>query len=376
MSRLTSSDSSDPSRRPARVVGFLSMAALLLVSCGGEPSATNQTETPAQSATDGATDGETPTATPDGGEEVSIDGTVEFVVPYDAGGGFDAYARLIAPALSECLGNEVIVVNEPGAGTLLATNATAAAPPDGTRIQIFNTQGVISAQVGGAEGVQFDLTEMTWLGRVLNEPDLVQVGADSEFESFEDMVEADRPIRFGTTGVGGGEGVSASAISRAFGMDAEIISGFDGSGEVQASVIQGDLDATVFPVGSSLKAIEAGDLRPLLVISEERHDDLPDVPAITEFEPVEGESEVVDAMVNLVETTRAIGAPGGMDPELTEHLRDATECALTDPEFLERAEAQDRDVNFLNGAELQARIEDAVDAPPALAELFQEAFGS
>lgn len=360
-----------------RRFAIASLACVLLASCAG-----TQDEAPDEAAPEPADSGtptgdEEPDTTATSEEsEVSIDGTVEFVVPYDAGGGFDAYGRLIAPYLSECLGNEVIVVNEPGAGTLLATNTTAAAPPDGTRIQIFNTQGVISAQVGGAEGVQFDLNELTWLGRVLNEPDLVQVGAGSEFDSFEEMLEADRPIRFGTTGVGGGEGVSASAIARAFGMDAEIIGGFDGSGEVQASVIQGDLDATVFPIGSSLGAIEAGDLKPLLLISEERHDDLPDVPAITEFEALEGEGDVVDAMVNLVETTRAIGAPGGMDPQLTEHLRAATECALTDPDFLAMAEEQARDINFLDGAELESRIEEALDAPPALAELFEEAFGS
>ncbi len=56
--------------------------------------------------------------------------TIDLVVPYDPGGGYDVYARAIAPYLGECLGAEIVVKNEPGAGGLLASNATAVADAD------------------------------------------------------------------------------------------------------------------------------------------------------------------------------------------------------------------------------------------------------
>jgi tripartite-type tricarboxylate transporter receptor subunit TctC len=73
--------------------------------------------------------------------------TVELVVPYATGGGYDTYARAIAKPLGEALEATVIVQNEPDVGGLLATNKTSVAKPDGTRIQIVNELGALSAEL-------------------------------------------------------------------------------------------------------------------------------------------------------------------------------------------------------------------------------------
>jgi tripartite-type tricarboxylate transporter receptor subunit TctC len=50
---------------------------------------------------------------------------IDLVVPYEPGGGYDAYARALSPYLEECLGARLVIRNEPGAGGLVATNKTA-----------------------------------------------------------------------------------------------------------------------------------------------------------------------------------------------------------------------------------------------------------
>ena len=67
--------------------------------------------------------------------------TVRMVVGYGPGGGYDAYARMIAPHLSKVLGASVVVENQPGAGGLVALNRIYAAAPDGLTIMIVNGTG-------------------------------------------------------------------------------------------------------------------------------------------------------------------------------------------------------------------------------------------
>ena len=372
-----SSMRSSARRRSARsLLAGVAIAALVIAACGTEEPADDPAaaEDPPEQASEEPDPDEDTDEQPE--EVAAFDQTVDFVVPYDPGGGYDQYVRLLAPYLAECLGTDVIPINEPGAGSLLAINNTAIAEPDGSRIQIYNTIGAIAAQLGGAEGVQFDLADMTWLARVVDEPSLLSVSVDSEFDSFDEMLDADRTLRFGATGPGSNEFMFASSLAQVFDMDVEIITGFGGSGEVQASIIQGDLDAIVISIGSSLPPIEAGDMRALLTVGQERHDAVPDLPTVYEFDDrlIEGEEDLLDAIVGLVETARSISGPPGMDDSTTAALRDGLECAINDEEFLAQAEEQGRDISYLSGEETQELITGVLDAPPALVELVEDAF--
>jgi tripartite-type tricarboxylate transporter receptor subunit TctC len=353
----------------AAVTGLLLLA---VTGCGGDDppeAAPAETETETEPEASEPEPEPEPEATPELGVDV-----VEFVVPYEPGGGYDQYVRLMAPFLGECTGAQVVPINEPGAGSLLATNQTAIAPADGSRIQIFNTIGVISAQLAEADGVNFDLAEFTWLARIANEPSAISVGADSEFDDLQDLIDADRPIRFVATGPGSNEYIFAVVLGEVFGFEVEMITGFAGSGEAQASVIQGHADAHVLSLGSSLGPIEAGDLRPLGLIGSEPAEALPDTPTVYDYDPVEGQEEVLDGLVGLVETARAVAGPPGMDEATTTALRDGLECVLTDDAFVEQAVAQGRDVAFLPGDEMQQTLVDVLEGPEALRTLILESY--
>lgn len=353
--------------------------AVLLAACDGDAdtasSPGDETED-AGTPEDGGDAGETgDDAGTDGDvEAATIDFPIDFVVPYDAGGGYDQYVRLIGPYLGDCLGTDVVPQNEPGAGSLLATNQTSIAQPDGSRIQIFNTIGAISAQLAEAEGANFDLAEFTWLGRIADEPSAVSVAADSEFETFEDLINADRTVRFVATGPGSNEYIFAQVLATVYDFDVELVTGFAGSGEAQASVIQGDADAHVLSLGSSLGPINAGDMRPLVLVGGESHELVPDVPTVYDFPVVEGQEELLDGLVGMVETARAVAGPPGMDEETTQTLRDGLQCALENEEFLQQAEDQERDVAFLPGEETQELIVEVLNAPEDLRNLIAESF--
>ena len=92
--------------------------------------------------------------------------TVRLVVSFGPGGGYDAYARMIAPYLSRALGASVVVENQPGAGGLVALNRIYTAPPDGLIMMIVNGTGAALAQLTEQAGVRFDLGRFGYLGTV------------------------------------------------------------------------------------------------------------------------------------------------------------------------------------------------------------------
>ena len=359
---------------------------MLLVACGGgagEDTAgdAGTTEPPAQPTAGEVT--EDPTAEETGAAEPTstavssaLEGeTIEFVVPYEAGGGYDQYARIVAPFLAECLGADAIVLNEPGAGGLLATNNTAVAEPDGTRIQLVNTPGTITAQIAGAEGVQFDVTELSWLGRVAAEPDVVAVAPDSDFQTFQDLIDAERPVRFAASGPGGSSYMLPTVLAPVYGFPLEIVTGFAGSGEIQAAVTRGDADAMVVVLDAAAPLFEAGELMPLVLIGAEEGESGSDVPTVAEFPAVgETEQQVLDAYGSLVQTGRSVVAPPGLPEDVLTALREGLQCALENEELGSQAETAGRPLDPLPGAETAELVESVLNAPEAFQELVRESF--
>src|SRR5262245_30782798 len=86
--------------------------------------------------------------------------TVRFVVGFGPGGGYDAYARMLAPYLSKTLGATVIVENRPGAGGLVALNGVYMAPADGLTIMIVNGTGAAYSQLTDQQSARYDLAKL------------------------------------------------------------------------------------------------------------------------------------------------------------------------------------------------------------------------
>lgn len=303
--------------------------------------------------------------------EALFDGEdIDLVVPYEPGGGYDAYARGLAPYLEECLGARLVIRNEPGAGGLVATNKTAAASADENRIQIVNTVGLVSAQIAEAEGAAFDLNELSWLGRVAAPPNVVVVADDSPIQTFADIVDATEPVRFVAQGPGANDFIAPNIIGEAYGYPFEIITGFAGSAEARTAVVAGDADAHALPVDSQLPAIQAGDVRPIVTIDEEPDPLLPDVPTIYETEPPSDEARaIIDDLVALGQTGRGMIASPQMAEDRVTALREGFQCAVEDPELIAELESQERPLATLGGQETADLVAEVLESPQEFQDL-------
>jgi tripartite-type tricarboxylate transporter receptor subunit TctC len=305
-----------------------------------------------------------------GGGCATLEGeTISLVVPYEPGGGYDSYARLLAPYLEDELAATIAVENRPGAGGLLALNNLLTEEPDGTTIAIMNGVGAGGSSIAGADGAGFSLGDLTYVGRVASEPPLVVTSATGRYQTF-DAVQSAQGFRWGSTGPGAEDYVTASVLSAVFDIDAEVVTGFPGSGETELAILQGNIDGMSGNPGSRRQAVEEGTQTPVLLMGAEAPAWLAaDVPSVRDVDMTPEQASIIDAHLALIEIGRPLVGPPGMDPAMTTCLRDAMAAAMGNQELVAEAAEQERELSFISGDEVDALVQRVVDAPAAYREL-------
>jgi tripartite-type tricarboxylate transporter receptor subunit TctC len=300
--------------------------------------------------------------------------TATFVVPYAPGGGYDTIARALAPALEDELGARIIVENRPGAGGLTAANTLFHEKADGLTFAILPSVGILGATLAEVEGAGFDPLEYTFVARVAPDERLMTVGPSSSIATLEDLQKKGN-VRFSSTGPGGADHVDATVVSAILGLDGEVMSGFAGSGETYLAVTAGDVDAVISSVAGQLSSVDSGDLVPVMVVGQERVQDLPDVPALLEFELDDDQRALAEAHVQLQQAGRSIVAPPGVPDGCAAELEAAFETASADPGVAQVLKKSREHLSFLSGDDLAEVYRSVLeDSPEDYVALLKKAF--
>ena len=301
--------------------------------------------------------------------------TVHLSVPANPGGGYDQYARLLAPHLAEELGaSNVVVNNEPEAGGLVALNNLLGDDSDGLHLVLMNGVGVAGSTIAGAEGADFELDDFRYVGRVMAEPNVWVAGRSSEVGNLE-HARTTPGFRFGATGPGASAYVYPSLLAAALDLpDTEIVTGFDSANESAVAATRGDIDGLVGGIASRLTPIEDGDHVAILSLTDEPHPQLPDTPAIGELELDDDQNEIVDGLLSLIAMGRPVAAAPDVPPAHLEFLRAAFERAIERPELVEEAAAVERPLDPLSGEEMQELAASVADAPDAFRDALTAAY--
>ena len=179
-----------------------------------------------------------------GGAEFFKGKTVTYIVATAPGGGYDAYGRLVAEYMQKYLpGSTFVVKNMPGAGHVIGANAIYAAKPDGLTIGSFNT-GLIYNQLIGLEGVRFDLTKMSWIGKAASDPRVITCAEHSPIKTFEDLRASKEPVKFATAGIGSASYVETVMLTNALRLPAKVLTGYNGNQD-QLAMRRKEVDCTV-----------------------------------------------------------------------------------------------------------------------------------
>ena len=294
--------------------------------------------------------------------------TITVVVGTPPGGGYDAYARLMAAHIARHIpGRPTLVVqNMPGGSSLRSANYLHShAAKDGTVVAMFASSAVF-APVFGNKAAEFKAGDFTWLGNFNQETGTCAVWHTSGLRSFQDVLT--QQAIFGGSTPGGLGSEYARSMNALFGTRIRVIHGYAGATSVLLAMERGEVQGGCgFPL-ASLESVrredyESGRLIPIVQFAL-RSPKLKNVPHIIEFARSEEDKQVFNLIYNRDILGRPVAAPPGLSPARTKIWRDAFKALIADEEFRNTADKQFLVLAPQTGEEVEAFMRDISSYSP------------
>jgi tripartite-type tricarboxylate transporter receptor subunit TctC len=212
------------------------------------------------------------------------DKPIRIIVAYTPGGGNDIAARLIAPKLSEALGQPVIVENKPGAGTNIGQELVARSAPDGYTLLLGSPAVTINPSL--YKNLPFNaLRDMTGVSMFAQSANLLAVKPSLAAKSVKELIALAQSdpgkLTFSSSGVGSSQHLTGEL----FNLRAKVKMlhvAYKGTAPSMTAVLSGEVDMTFTNIPAALPHIKSGRLRIIANTSDKRAELLPDVPTLKE----------------------------------------------------------------------------------------------
>ncbi len=370
--------------RPGRflsIIAFFALAMFLLAACSDPtPTTSPPTNTPEPTAT--LAPGETPqptatpvpTATPTQGPPFYDGKTVRITVGFSPGGGFDSFARVLARHLGDNIpGNpNIIVQNQPGAGSLIAANSVYAKQP-GTGLEMVEYNFSINLQaILGEEAAKFDPGKYLWLGDMSSgDANFMWIRGDHPtIKTMDDWKQTGEELVFGASGAGSGTNINPSLLQE-LGFNAKIILGYGGSADSILAMQRGEVDSTSLTRGSAEGAyrqlIDDGTIVPFvnMDLAQDPAFGAPlDAPRAIDFATNTFQEELARFISSASSNLRTFAFPPGTPDELVAIMRQAFADTVVDPEFIRESSLLGQTPLFADGATVQEAAGNLANASP------------
>lgn len=300
-----------------RTIGMFAFASAILAGCGGS-----------------------------GGEEAEDYPTreIELTIPWSPGGGSDIEGRLVAEHTSEHIDTEFVVVNLPGVGGTVGLEELEGKEANGYNIGQIH-EGLLVAYHSDITPINYDtfipIASMSSTSQILAVANHLDVDTLEEFVEYGQNEE----VRFGGT-VSGIPRVWVEQMGRALDINYNLV-GYEGLAEAIQALAGGHIDAAIVDYGSAQDFVEAGHMKFIAVGTEERMEQLPDVPTFVE------NGHDITMGIN-----RGYVAPEGTPQQAIDTLAEAFEETANDPEYIEAIQNVGSDVDFMGPEEYREYLEE------------------
>jgi tripartite-type tricarboxylate transporter receptor subunit TctC len=286
--------------------------------------------------------------------------TVRILVGSPPGGGYDVYARLVAPAFAAKLGATVLVENKDGNGGLAALATLMVRPADGLTIMNGSAEAAILSQMLDRPGVTWDVTKLNWLAKLSSAPKLWFVGKSPRYSSLPEITKADA-VTWSATGPADDISDVQAIISYVLGLKSKIVTGYRGAGDMSLAVMRNEVDCGILSADSALQRIDQ--IKPIALFGARRWSHLPDVPTLREAAAVPADKTwIVELREQIGDAQRAMIAAPDVPPDRVDYLRSVFGEVLTDPAVIEEGVKTNREIEYMPGADLQRLVGDLMKA--------------
>jgi len=289
--------------------------------------------------------------------------TVRLIVGVGVGSGYDINARLLARHMGKHIpGNpQIIVQNQPGAGSLTMTNQLYAAGPfDGTAFgATFN--GLPTAPLLQPTGVRFEATKINWVGSTNRETQATYLWHTVPIKTLDDVKTTE--VLIGAQAPGSTQFDYPMLSNALFGTKFKVVTGYQATPKINLAIERGEVHGT-WANWSTLKAIssqwlEEKKIKIVVQWALKKHKELPDVPLILEYAKTPEQKQALELALARLEFGRPFLLPPNVPADRVNAIRRAFDATMKDPEYLAEASKLKIEVDPLSGeqvAEVVARI--------------------
>ena len=299
---------------------------------------------------------------------------IRVIVGSDAGGGYDAYARLIARHWPEAIpGNPTTVVqNMAGAGSLKAMNYVAnSAPKDGTAVGAVQNhigyEPMLGISGGGAtDAVQFDPLKVHWIGSAAKEVSVVVIWHTSPIQTLEDAQK--REVVGGSGGVATSNTIYARLMNATAGTKFNMVHGYKSQTEVAIALERGEVEASPGWFYSSFVSsrgqwLPEGKARIIAQVALEKHPALPDVPIILDYAKTPEDRQVMELALGSLSMGRPFVAPAEVPADRVALLQTSFMKTLANPALLDEAAKAKLEISGMSGEAITKLLSEQYKTP-------------
>lgn len=272
---------------------------------------------------------------------------VTIVAPYPPGGAADLTARPFAPTLERALKQPVVVLNKPGGGGAVGTQAVAVAKPDGYTIMltVFSISTIPEAERLAGRTPPFTRDQFVPIARLNADPTLLMVRPDAPWKTLKELVDdaKKRPneIIYASAGPYSVAHLAVEVFMQAAGIKLRHLP-TTGGGPAMTAVLGGHAAVAMLSTGAVSPQVKGGKIRVLANSGAKRLAGFPDTPTMKELG--------YDVEVYL---WTGLFAPKDVPAHALKILRDATRKAVQDPEFTAASEKMQMPPAYLDAGEFK-----------------------
>ena len=245
---------------------------------------------------------------------------VTLITHSSPGGGSDVFLRSMAPHLSRIMQATMIVENVEGGSGAKAMSQLARAKPDGSELYATTPTFIYTSLLSKPAASYHDLEPLV---NIFYDPEVLFTAADSPYKSVKDVVEHARSGqgRWGAANPASLERQTMERLKQKAGVNAAVAT-FEGGGDMLINVLNHTLDMGVGELQEMRGQLDAGKIRLLGVVGDERMTQFPDVQTVKE--------QGIDLSVRKF---RGLAGPKGMPRDLITRWEVAVRTLLDDPEY-------------------------------------------
>jgi tripartite-type tricarboxylate transporter receptor subunit TctC len=287
--------------------------------------------------------------------------TVRIIVGVGVGSGYDLNARVLARTLAAHIpGNpNVIVQNQPGAGSLTMTNALYNTGPfDGTVIGAsFN--GMPTTPLLEPAGARFDANKINWLGSTNRETQITYVWHTAPVQKLADLFTTELVV--GAQAPGSTQYDFPILTNHLFGTKFKIVTGYESTPKIHLAMESGEVQGNGATNWSTVKALNSNwlDEKKIKIIVQwglKKNPELADVPLVMEMAKTDADRQALELALARLEFGRPFFLPPNVPAERVEALRRAFDATVKDKAFLADADKSKVEVDPLTGEQVAALV--------------------